>query len=255
MVENHAPHPYPPAVRFLLAALALLLILGIFANMASLSRPSQYVNALQTVANGPDHAADIHRLPVLDFNRVLYLHGPITSASGESATPLFRLAEQPALSPATFTDDTGSLEILAHNLPLTADPPQEYRFGEPLYFLGWRTLSSAITLFAVAKSQDELVRLLETRTSGWKSALFYQGLLLAGITFTVFWLLNISLLSNISLRWVQLLIVNLVFLILFYSVLLLSSYPLWGTLPQTLLILLLANLIFVPLSLLLRPRS
>ena len=247
--------PYPWPLRLVLAVLAVVLIFGLFATMTALSRPSRFVNALQTVRSGASPASAFPELPILNAHRFLYLSGPILSAAGEEGEPLFRPGESPALVPAVFEDNTGAFEVVSHNLPHTASPPESYVFGEPVHFIGWRTSTTALTLFALAREKNELLALLAGMAPNWKITLFLHGLLLAIITFTVFWLLNIALLSNLSLRRVQLFIVNAVFLVLYYSVLVLSSYPLTSTLLETAGILVVANALFVPLSLILRPRS
>jgi hypothetical protein len=61
----------------------------------------------------------------------------------------------------------------------------------------------------------------------------------------------------VRIQGVQVLVVNIIFLIFLYSALLLTGYPLFSTVPYVLLILLLGNLVFVPLALLLslRPQA
>jgi len=255
MANSVTPRPYPAALRLLLASIAVAMIVGMFSLMTALSKPSQFVRAVQKVAQGPGQASDLQKLSVLDFNYHLYLLGPVISAAGQSSAPLFIPDSTPVLPPSTFTDASGVVEVLAHEVPLTAEPAGTYAFGETLHMLGWRTAGSQYSLFAVSKTHQGLLDLLQKRAANWKSFLFYRGLLLIGLVFVVFWLLNMSVLSTISLRPVQLLIVNLIFLVLYYSVLVLSAYPLLATLPQALMILMLANLVFVSLIWAFRPKS
>ncbi len=246
---------YPPAVRVILVTTALLLIALTLKVMVAISKPSQYVNAYKVVSRGPQSCLTFKTLPVLDFRKHIYLVGPIVSADpGDKNAPLFSDAARPLLSPAFFTDDSGAVEVLAHSLPLTAHPAHHYTFDQPLHILGWRTSDNGLRLFVLASSQAELLGLLSQKTSGWKSSLFLQGFWLALLVFTIFWLFNIFLLSNPSLQTVQLLIVNLVFLVLFFSVIVLSEYPLTSTLLPAAGIIATANLIFIPLALLVRRR-
>ncbi len=246
---------YPPAVRVILVTAALLLIALTLKIMVGLSKPSQYVNAFEVVNRGPQSCSAFKTLPVLDFRKHIYLAGPIVSADPEKKTaPLFSDTELPLLSPAFFTDASGAVEVLAPSLPLTAQPAQHYTFDQPLHMLGWRTSDNGLRLFVLAASQAELLGLLSQKTSGWKSALFLQGFWLALLVFTIFWLFNMFLLSNPSLQPVQLLIVNLVFLVLFFSVIGLSEYPLTSTLIPAAGIIAAANLLFIPLALLVSRR-
>lgn len=246
--------PYPKTIRFPLGFLAFLLIIAVFIVMRSLSYPSQFVSAYMSIEKGPGKTSDLKNISPLDFNQHLYLIGPVISAAGQTGTALFQTDNLPVLQPSIFTDNAGAVEVLSHEMPLTAEPVSAYHYNDSLHILGWRTSSSGYTLFAVSKSREGLLELLLKKAGNWKYTIFSRGLVLALIVFSVFWLLNISLLSNVILRPVQLLIVNLIFLVLYYSVLVLSAYPLTTTLPQTLFILLLANLAFIPLSLAIRSR-
>lgn len=245
------PLSYPFSIRLILALLAFVFIGLTFKVMSALTQPSLYVNAIETIKAGPKKAGDIQNPSFLNFKNYLYVVGPVVSASQESNTqPLFSLHDAPALVPSTFTDSTGAVEVLSHKLPLTANPPDQYRFNQSLHLLGWRTKGAGFSLFAVAETKQALLGLLENHAKGWKTTLFVQGLFLALLVFTIFWLMNLSLLSTPYLQNVQLWIVNVVFLLLFYSVLALSGYPLFGTILQTLEILAISNIIFVPLSIL-----
>ncbi len=255
MLNPLTPHALSSGLRLTLGGLALALIVGIFVIMADLYKPSQYVHGQYLVEKGPGRAADLNAMSVLDFNQLLYLVGPIQPAAGGGDAPLFNPGAKPVLSPAVLTDASGAVEVLAHDLPQTAEPPASYRFNETLHLLGWHTTETGLTLFAVGKTRESLEGLLASKSVHWKRVLFYRGLLLAALVFSALWLLNMAVLSYVALRLVHLLIVNVVFLVLFYSVLLLSAYPLSEIWLITLGILLLANLIFIPLSLLLHPRS
>jgi len=249
------PRPYPVIVRLLLGVFSFFLLILTFKVMTALTHPSQYINAYTTVKQGAGRVIDLQKLPILNVNRYLYLVGPILKATNEKSTdPLFKVDTIPVLGPSIFTDQTGAVEVLARHLPLSATNPAEYRYNQPVHMLGWRRADAGFQLYAIAKSQKELLDLLYKASSNWKIILFAQGLLLAGMVFTIFWLLNIALLSNASLQIFQLLIVNLIFLVLFYSVLVLASYPLADTILPTIEILTLANLVFVPLSLILASK-
>lgn len=254
MATSITPHFYPNSVRVPLGILACILIILVFVVMRSLSYPSQFVSAYASVEKGPGVTTDLQKISPLDFNQHLYLVGPVVAAAGQTGTPLFDPENIPVLGPSVFTDSAGAVEVLSHDLPLLADPAAAYVYNEPLHMLGWRTSSSGYTLFAVAKSRSALQELLLKKAGNWKFSVFLYGLILAVLVFSVFWLLNISLLSNVRLRPVQLFIVNLIFLVLYYSVMVLSAYPLLQTLPQILSILALSNLIFIPMALALKPR-
>lgn len=255
MTASNKPRPYPMLVRLLLGVLALLFIALTFKVMLALSQPSQYINAHMVVQKEPGLAKDLMNLGILNFRSYLYLVGPILDAKNEkSKGPLFNPEAHPVLRPSVFTDQSGAVEILSHSLPITPQEPGTYRYGHPLHLLGWRVSDSGFRLYAVAESKESLSDILYQRSENWKTTLFAQGLLLAGMVFAIFWLLNIAVLSNPSLQLVQLLIVNLIFLVLFYSVMVLARYPLTSTVIQTLEILALANLVFFPLSLLLSRR-
>ncbi len=246
---------YPPTVRIILIVVALALIALTLRVMTSISKPSQYVNAYKIVSRGPQSCSVFKTLPVLDFRKHIYLAGPIISADPEKKnSPLFSDADRPLLAPAFFTDDSGAVEVLAPSLPLSAQPANHYTFDQPLHLLGWRISDSGLRLFVLAASQAELLGLLAQKNIGWKSSLFLQGFWLALLVFTIFWLFNMFLLSNPSLQPVQLLIVNLVFLVLFFSVIVLSGYPLASTLIPAGGIIAATNLIFIPLALLLGHR-
>jgi hypothetical protein len=255
MMNPLSPHPLSTWLRLLLGIPALALIVAIFIVMANLYKPSQFVHAQHLVEKGPGTTSALKSMPVLDFNQLLYLAGPIQAAAGKQHAQLFHPETEPVLSPAVLTDSTGAVEVLAHTLPLTAEPPQSYFYNETLHLLGWHTTETGFTLFAVAKSRDSLERLLSAKSEHWKRILFTNGLWLAGLVFSAFWLLNMSVLSYVALRLFELLIVNVVFLVLLYSVLLLSAYPLQETWLNTIFILVIANAVFIPLSLLLHPRS
>lgn len=254
MASSEPPHPFPTALRLLLAVVALGLIVGSFSVIAALFRPGQYVSASRQAALNPGLTTDLNKLPILNFSRYLYLVGPIVPAAGDPHRSLFPSAEGAALAPAVLSDAAGAVEVLSPRPPLTAEPAEEYRFGEMLHLLGWRTSENGFTLFAIAKTPEGLQNLLSQKGTGWRKTVFKHGLLLIAMVFVIFWCLNLSLLSTSMLRTEQLLIVNLVFLVLYYSVLALSGYPLAATLLQTLLILLLANLVFVPLALIFHPH-
>jgi hypothetical protein len=253
MAASSALHVYPTYLRLLSGLAGLGLILGSFSVITALTRPSQFVAAAQNAAQKPGLVADLQKLPVLDFTHHLYLYGPISPANGH-AGPLFLPGATPVLAPATFSDASGAVEVLAKSLPQTAEPSGDYQFNEPLHLLGWRTAKNGYTLFALARSQQALQNILRDKSARWHRPLFRQGLWLMAMIFVIFWLLNISLLSTPMLRITQLLFVNLVFLVLYYSVLALSGYDLLSTLPRTLLILVLSNTVFIPLALVFRPK-
>lgn len=255
MPSSSLPRQYPRAVRLLLALVAVVLMFMTLSIMRSLFSPSQFVSSALLVTQTPGSTADLKRLPILNFSRHLYLVGAIVPAAGPGSAPLFSVETKPALAPAVLTDAFGAVEVLSPDLPKCAEDPAGYRFGETLHLLGWRTGESSFTLFALGRTQPTLLALLQRESPNWRSQLFLQGLLLMGLIFLIFWTLNLAILSNITLRPVQLLIVNLIFLVLFYSVLVLSGYPLLETLPQTLGILALANAVFLPLAFLFRPHS
>jgi hypothetical protein len=252
MRASSLPKQYPRAVRLLLACAAIGLMFATLAVMKTLSLPSQYVNSAKLISQTPNSTTDLARLAILDFSRQLYLVGPITPAAGSLSAPLFSVGSKPALAPAVLTDAAGAVEVLSPDLPLCAEDAAGYHFGETLHLLGWRTGESSFTLFAVARTQPALLSLMQRESPRWRSLLFRQGLLMI---FLIFWSLNLALLSNITLRPVQLLIVNLIFLVLYYSVLVLSAYPLLSTLPQTLGILAIANVVFLPLAFLFRSHA
>ncbi len=244
---------YAPAVRIILMVAALALIFLTFKVMTGISAPSQYVNAYKVVSRGPQSCAAFENLPIMDFRKFIYLAGPILPANPERKnSPLFSDAAQPLLAPAFFTDASGAVEVLAHTLPLTVQPAHLYSFDQPLHLLGWRISDNGLRLFVLAASQAELLGLLAQKNIGRQFSLCLQGFWLALLVFTIFWLFNMFLLSNPSLQPVQLLIVNLVFLILFFSVIILSEYPLTSTLIPVGGIIVAANLIFIPLALLLK---
>ncbi|MEW6517186.1 MAG: hypothetical protein AB1439_09820 [candidate division FCPU426 bacterium] len=240
---------YPWWVRLLLSTIALALLLFTFKVMTALSQPTEYLNSYAAVQKKPGNAKQVQTMGILDYRTFLYLVGPIVAAENEKNNgPLFRSDIPPAMNPATFSDATGAIEIQAHTLPLTPHDPSSYSFNQTLHFLGWRISETALELFAVAASQAELSDLLYSRSEHWKRTLFAQGALLAILVFSIFWLLNLAVLSNPSLQAVQLLLVNLIFLVLFYSVLVLVRYPLASTVLITAGILAAANLVFFPLS-------
>lgn len=240
---------YPWWVRVFLGLIALGLILFTFMIMTALSRPTEYLNSYAAAQKKPGQATDYKNLGVLDFRSFLYLAGPIQDAGDEKSTgPLFRTEIPPAMNPSIFADASGVVEIQAHVLPMSPRAPETYTYNQPLHFLGWRVSETALELFAVAASREELSDMLYSRSENWKKTLFAQGLLLASIVFVVFWLLNLAVLSNPRLQAVQLLIVNLIFLVLFYSVLVLVRYPLASTVLITAGILAAANIVFFPLS-------
>lgn len=246
-MSNDIPKVYPGIIRIFFAICAIILIFFTFSIMSKLTVPSTFVNALQIVKAGPKPAAHIQKLDFLNFKNYLYLVGSLTSVmSDQDKSFLFTPDQQPALPPTTFTDSTGSLEILASKMPLTAEPPGTYRYLEPYHLLGWRIGTTGFSLLAIGASENSLLSLLEQKADGWKSVLFINGLILCFLVSVIFWLLNMSLLSTPHLETVQLLIVNLVFLVLYYSVLLLSGYPLIATITITVKILFLGNLIFIP---------
>jgi hypothetical protein len=255
MPASSVPKRFPRALRLLLAAAAIGLMFATLSVMNSLSGPSQYLRAMHSVSLKPGQTADLKQMTILDFNRHLYLVGPIVPAGGPAQASLFSPGNHPVLAPAVYTDASGAVEVLAKNLPLCAEDPQSYHFGEALHLLGWRTGESTYTLFAVARTQPALLELITRQVPDWQRRFFVQGLVLIGMIFLIFWALNLAILSNISLRPVQLLIVNLIFLVLYYSVLFLSEYPLLSSLPQTLGILALANLVFLPLAFVFRPHA
>lgn len=263
MVTSSRPKPYPAVARIGLALLALLLIALTFKVMSALSSPSLYLNAYKTATKGPGKTSDLQKLSIFNPNQYLYLVGPVLPASGhKQPEPLF--IETPGAAgclrtPSVFSDQDGAVEVLAATFPYTEVRPNHYQTNTPYHLLGRKSSQTGIELFMIADSHEGLMRELEERTRRWKQALFFQGLLLAIVVFTIFWLLNIVILSNPALQAVQFFIVNVVFLILFYSVLILSSYPLVETLLLTLAILALANGSFLALSrvvqLLKRPRQ
>ncbi|MCD4812762.1 hypothetical protein K8S19_03605 [bacterium] len=256
MSANASIKPFPIIVRILMTILAIILIALSFKLMKTLSQPSRYINACIVVEKGPGKARNLDDLQIMNINKYLYLQGPIVSAADEKSTKnMFQTNHPPVLDTALFYDETGAVEILSHGLPKTADKYKEYVFNEPLHFIGWRRGDSGLNLFALAKTKDALFDMLYHSSENWKTTLFAQGLLLAVFVFTIFWLFAMALLSNPSLQLVQLLIVNIIFLFLFYSVLILSAYPLLATLLQTIEIVALANLIFVPISYLLKRNA
>lgn len=249
MSPSNQIREYPWWARLVLGVIALGLILFTFKVMTALSQPTEYLNSYAAVQKKPGQIKEFQNLGILDYRTFLYLVGSIQDADNEKNTgPLFRTEIPPALNPSTFSDATGAVEIRAHMLPLTPGEPSVYTYNQPLHFLGWRISETALELFAVASSQAELSNLLYARSEHWKKTLFAQGLLLAALVFVIFWLLNLAVLSNPRLQAVQLLLVNLIFLVLFYSVLVLVRYPLVSTLVITAGILAAANIVFFPLS-------
>lgn len=248
---------FSPWIRGLFFLAALGSIFLSFVVMQSISDPSQFVNAFRLAEKGPRHSSDLRGLPILDFRRFLYLAGPIQPASVEKRNaPLFSTQSTPVLPPSVFTDAYGAVEILAtDSIPLTFGDYSAYRFNAPYHMLGWRTGDSAFRIYALANSQSELLSLLLKKAGDWKSVLFVQGLALILLVFAVFWALNLGMLSNPALGIVQLLIVNVIFLLLYYSVLIISEYPLGATLLPGLGILGLGNLVFIPLSLVFKRHS
>jgi hypothetical protein len=254
MSASTSPRRLQPPLRFFLFLMALLLIGGMAVIMRALFLPSQYLHAYKTVEQGPGHAADLEKLPILSFNHVLYLVGPVSAASGKKHQQLFPGNNRGRFSPSTFSDATGAVEILSEHTPESGTSLGGYFYNEPVHLLGWRTSRSGLTLFMIAQSREDLLGLLTQRSEHWQRVLLIQGLILLALVFVIFWFLNMALLSNVRIRLVQVLVVNIIFLIFLYSALLLTGYPLWGTAPYVLLILLLGNLVFVPMALLLAPR-
>jgi hypothetical protein len=255
MSDSSTPRPLHTILRFVLLVSALILMGLMFFIMRTLFLPSQYLQAYKTAEAGPRHAADLKKLSILNFNAVLYLSGPVTPASGSKKEgTMFPMGAKPLLVPCTFSDATGAVEILAEGSPESTESLSNYFFGQPVHMLGWRTSESGYSLFMIGKSRDDLLSLLLRRSENWKLTLFLQGALLLALIFFIFWFLNMAVLSNVRIHNVQVLSVNLIFLILLYSALFLSGYPLLSTLPLVLLILLLGNLVFVPLAWLLKPR-
>jgi hypothetical protein len=249
MPPSNQLQEYPWWLRLVLGLVAVGLILFTFKVMTALSQPTEYLNSYAAVQKKPSQVKEFQNFNILEYRKFLYLVGPIQDAENEKNTgPLFRTDIPPAVNPSTFSDTTGAVEIRAHLLPLTPSDPSSYTYNQPLHFLGWRISETALELFAVAASQAELADLLYARSEHWKRTLFAQGLLLAALVFIVFWLLNLAVLSNPRLQAVQLLLVNLIFLVLFYSVLILVRYPLISTLVVTAGILAAANVVSFPLS-------
>ena len=247
--------PYPILVRILLGFIAIFLIALTFRIMVALSQPSQYINAYITVKKGPGRTLDLQKMIVLKHNQYLYLNGPVMSSANEKSTkPMFPEIEKPTLAPSIFTDDFGAVEVLAGLPPESPVALSEYNYNQPVHMLGWRSKDVSFYIFAISPTQAQLLDLLNQRTNNWKTTLFARGFVLAMILFVVFWLLSIALLSNASLQVLQILVVNMVFLVLFFSVLLLASYPLAETLVPIAKIIALANFIFVPLSILVGRR-
>jgi len=250
MSASSSPRPLPAALRLALFFSAMLLIGGMFIIMRALFLPSQYLHAFKTVEKGPGHAADLQKLPVLGFNQMLYLVGPVSAASGIKHGQLFPFALRTKIAPSTFTDATGAVEILVANSPESTTSLGGYFYDQPLHLLGWRTTNSGYSLFMVAQTKDDLLKLLSQRSENWQKTFFIQGLLLLGLVFVIFWFLNMAVLSNLAIQLVQVLVVDVIFLIFLYSALVLTAYPLFATLPYVLLILVLGNLVFVPTALL-----
>jgi hypothetical protein len=213
------------------------------------------LQAYKTVEKGPGRTSDLQNLPILDFNHVLYLVGPITAASGKKHELLFPSGVRPVIAPATFTDATGAVEVLAQGTPESDTSLGGYFFNEPLHLLGWRTTRSGFSLFMVGKTKEDLLKLLTRRSEHWQRAFFFQALILLALVFVIFWFLNMAVLSQSSISLVQVLVVNIIYLIFLYSALLLTRYPLWATLPYVLAILCLGNLLFVPAALVTARRS
>ncbi|NTV52455.1 MAG: hypothetical protein HGA76_05520 [Candidatus Firestonebacteria bacterium] len=258
MCAASSPRSLPAVLRFALLLSALVLIGGMFLIMRALFLPSQFLHAYATVEKGPGKAADLQKLPISGFNNVLYLVGPVNAASGKKGDPLFPTAAISQLAPSTFTDATGAVEVLALGAPESATSLGGYFYNEPVHMLGWRTSRSGFSLFMIAKTKDDLLTVISQRSQHWQKTLLTQGLFLLGLVFVVFWFLNMAVLSNVRIQLAQILVVDVIFLIFLYSALLLTGYPLWGTLPTVLLILLLGNLVFFPLAWLLqklRPAS
>ncbi|MBN1595459.1 hypothetical protein JW933_05990 [candidate division FCPU426 bacterium] len=249
------PEPYPLLVRIGLGLLAFLLIIFAFQVMLALSQPSEFLNAYSIIQKGPRRAIDIQKLGMLNFKQLLYLSGPLISASNEKSTaPLFNLDKDPLIAPTLYTDESGAVEIVCRQQPLSPKALGAYAYNQPLHILGWRRAEATLWLFAVAATQEELLQLMDKRSNHWRKTLFIQGLVLAFLVFVIFWLLNLILLATPALRLFQLLIVNVVCLILFYSVFLMASYPFAHTLLPTLAILGLANVVFVPLAMLINRK-
>jgi hypothetical protein len=255
MPSTSKPRPYPIVIRILLAFTAIFMIALTFRIMIALTQPSQYINAYATVKKGPGRTLDLQKMTVLNHNQHLYLNGVVLDAADEKSTrPMFPKGDDPKLSPSVFTDKVGAVEVLASIPPESPIELSSYHYNEPVHMLGWRRRDASFFIFAMAPTQAQLLDLMNQQSRNWKSTLFSRGCVLAILLFLAFWLLNIALLSNASLQLFQLLIVNIVFLVLFYSVLLLAAYPLAETFITTVKIVGLANIIFVPLSFLMKRK-
>ena len=245
------PRRYPMLLRVTLAALSLLLVLVSLQRIRAMASPSQFVNAYRVVESGPNTAIHLQKLPILNFQKYFYLYGPIEPADPALKNkPLFNLNTNPALPPALFTDPSATIEIMAHALPYLPRPEDTYYFNRSYHLLGWRTATNGLRVFALADSRLELLNLLLEKSENWKFTLFIQGLILAGLIFSVFLLLNMTFLYNATFGFMQLLIVNLIYLVLYIMVLLIAEYPLKSTLMLSMGIFIAVNLIFVPLALL-----
>ncbi len=254
MTGSSTPRTLPSVLRFSLLIAALLLIGSIFVIMRALFLPSQYLQAYKAVLNGPSQVSEFKKQPILSFTKLMYLVGPLNSASGQKNGPIFPYRAEPILAPTTFSDATGAVEVLATTYPETRTSITGYMYNQPLHMLGWRISESGYSLFIIGQSKEDVLELLLRASKNWKSTLFIQGLLLLGATFLIFWFLNMAALSNVFIHYIQILIVNVIYLILLFSALVLSGYPLGATLPMLLVILAIGNAVFIPVSMFLKPR-
>jgi hypothetical protein len=243
------PRPYPLVIRLLLGLTALVLIAVIFHAMTSLSTGSQFVTAFRAVHQGPGKTGDLKAISGINPNQFLYLKGTIQPASGDKKiAPLFSIRDVGLLPPSVFSDASGAVEIMVNSIPRYSGQLTHFKYNQEVHLLGTRVSRTGFMMFAIADSQEELRQLLLERFNERHRVLFNQGLLMALMVFGVFWLLNIIILSNPAMQIVQFLIVNLVFLVIYYSVLFISGYPLNETIFQSIAILGLANVAFAILS-------
>ncbi len=254
-MTNQSPKPLPLLWRLGLALLGLFLITVTLHVMTQLSRPSLYVNALKVVNRGPQQVRGLQSPNYMNYKNLLYLNGPITSATQDnSIAAIFTRTDRPYIEPSLFNDATGAVEILLPKLPLASQPLDSFHYGTPYHLLGYRTGQSRFVLLAIAPTHEELKAMLQAKAKGWQNNLLFYGFILGLLVFVIFWLLNMSLLSTPYLEPVQVLIGNLVFLVLFYSILFLAGYPLLKTLWLSVVLLVGINVLVVPMAFLLRPK-
>ncbi len=255
-MTNQSPKPLPLIGRLSLALTGLLFIILALHIMSRLSSPSLYVNALKLVNIGPQQIHGLQTPAYLNYKNLLYLNGTITSASQDNATTaIFTRTDRPYIQPSLFNDTTGAVEIILPEPPLSSKPLDYYHYGTPYHLLGYRSGETDLVLLAIAPTHAGLKALLQTKAKGWKNNLLFYGFILGLLVFVIFWLLNMSLLSTPWLEPVQVLIGNVVFLVLYYSILFLAGYPLIKTLWLTFVLLGGINLLVVPMAFLLRSKN